>query len=74
MLRIVVAFILALVAAAAIAQDGYPNKPIQMIVPFPSYELKELAPIALISADPTVLVVRADGPYKTKKIGKVEEK
>ncbi len=33
----------------------------------PSYELNELAPIALISADPTVLVVRADGPYKTLK-------
>jgi tripartite-type tricarboxylate transporter receptor subunit TctC len=33
----------------------------------PSYELKELAPIALVSADPTVLVVRADGPYKTLK-------
>jgi tripartite-type tricarboxylate transporter receptor subunit TctC len=33
----------------------------------PSYELKELAPIALISADPTVLVVRADGPYKSLK-------
>ena len=33
----------------------------------PSYSLKELAPIALISADPTVLCVRADGPYKTAK-------
>jgi tripartite-type tricarboxylate transporter receptor subunit TctC len=33
----------------------------------PSYELKELAPIALISADPTVLVVRADGPHKNVK-------
>jgi tripartite-type tricarboxylate transporter receptor subunit TctC len=33
----------------------------------PSYELKELAPIALISADPTVLVVRGDGPYKNVK-------
>jgi tripartite-type tricarboxylate transporter receptor subunit TctC len=33
----------------------------------PSYSLKELAPVALISADPTVLVVRADGPYKTLK-------
>jgi tripartite-type tricarboxylate transporter receptor subunit TctC len=31
----------------------------------PAYELDQLAPIALISADPTVLVVRADGPYKT---------
>jgi tripartite-type tricarboxylate transporter receptor subunit TctC len=30
----------------------------------PSYELNQLAPVALISADPTVLVVRADGPYK----------
>ena len=33
----------------------------------PSYELAQLAPIALISADPTVLVVRGDGPYKTLK-------
>ena len=33
----------------------------------PSYELDQFAPVALISADPTVLVVRADGPYKTLK-------
>lgn len=33
----------------------------------PAYELNQFAPIALISADPTVLVVRADGPYKTLK-------
>jgi tripartite-type tricarboxylate transporter receptor subunit TctC len=33
----------------------------------PSYELKDFAPIALITADPTVLVVRTDGPYKTLK-------
>ena len=33
----------------------------------PSYEMKEFAPIALVTADPTVLVVRADGPYKTLK-------
>jgi tripartite-type tricarboxylate transporter receptor subunit TctC len=31
----------------------------------PSYQLNELAPVALVSADPTVLVVRADGPYKS---------
>jgi len=31
------------------------------------YEMKQLAPIALISADPTVLVVRADSPWKTAK-------
>jgi tripartite-type tricarboxylate transporter receptor subunit TctC len=31
----------------------------------PAYELKDFAPIALITADPTVLVVRTDGPYKT---------
>ncbi len=29
------------------------------------YEMNQLAPIALISADPTVLVVRADSPWKT---------
>ena len=33
----------------------------------PSYEMKDFAPIALISSDPTVLVVRADSPYKTLK-------
>src|SRR5262245_56638577 len=33
----------------------------------PPYELKDFAPIALITADPTVLVVRTDGPYKTLK-------
>ena len=33
----------------------------------PAYELNQFAPIALISADPTVLVVRADGPYQTLK-------
>jgi tripartite-type tricarboxylate transporter receptor subunit TctC len=33
----------------------------------PAYELEQFVPIALISADPTVLVVRADGPYKTLK-------
>jgi tripartite-type tricarboxylate transporter receptor subunit TctC len=33
----------------------------------PAYELKDFAPIALITADPTVLVVRADSPYKTLK-------
>jgi tripartite-type tricarboxylate transporter receptor subunit TctC len=31
----------------------------------PAYELKEFAPIARISSDPTVLVVRADAPYRT---------
>jgi tripartite-type tricarboxylate transporter receptor subunit TctC len=33
----------------------------------PSYELTDLAPIALITADPTVLVVGADSPWKTLK-------
>ncbi|MGD9884372.1 MAG: Bug family tripartite tricarboxylate transporter substrate binding protein [Reyranella sp.] len=33
----------------------------------PAYELDQLTPIALISADPTVLVVSADGPYRTLK-------
>jgi len=31
----------------------------------PPYELSEFAPIALISADPVVLVVREDAPWKT---------
>ena len=33
----------------------------------PPYEMSQLAPIALISADPTVLMVRADSPWKTVK-------
>jgi tripartite-type tricarboxylate transporter receptor subunit TctC len=33
----------------------------------PSFELSDFAPIALVTADPTVLVVRTDGPYKTLK-------
>jgi tripartite-type tricarboxylate transporter receptor subunit TctC len=33
----------------------------------PAYEMNEFAPIALVTADPTVLVVRADSPYKTLK-------
>jgi len=33
----------------------------------PMYTLDQLAPIALISADPTILVVRAESPWKTVK-------
>src|SRR6266581_1115884 len=33
----------------------------------PPYEMSQLVPIALISADPTVLVVRTDAPWKTLK-------
>jgi tripartite-type tricarboxylate transporter receptor subunit TctC len=33
----------------------------------PPYELKDFAPIALVTADPTVLVVGADSPYKNLK-------
>lgn len=33
----------------------------------PAYDMKDFAPIALVTADPTVLVVRADSPYKTLK-------
>ncbi len=33
----------------------------------PPYELSDFAPIALISADPVVLVVREDAPWKTVK-------
>jgi tripartite-type tricarboxylate transporter receptor subunit TctC len=33
----------------------------------PSYELSQLVPVALVSADPTVLVVRSESPYKTVK-------
>jgi len=31
----------------------------------PSYEMKDFAPIALITADPTVLIVGAESPWKT---------
>ncbi len=31
----------------------------------PAYEMKDFAPVALVSADPTVLVVRADSPYRS---------
>ncbi|HKW39278.1 MAG TPA: tripartite tricarboxylate transporter substrate binding protein [Burkholderiales bacterium] len=42
----------------------------------PPYELSELAPIALISADPVVLVVREDAPWKTVKdfVGDAKER
>ena len=33
----------------------------------PKYEMSQLAPIALLSADPTVLVVRGDSPYRSVK-------
>jgi tripartite-type tricarboxylate transporter receptor subunit TctC len=33
----------------------------------PAYELADFAPVALVTADPTILVVRADGPYKSVK-------
>ena len=33
----------------------------------PAYELSDFTPIALVTADPTILVVRTDGPYKTVK-------
>src|SRR3954471_3064843 len=31
----------------------------------PPYEMRDFAPIALVTADPTVLVVRSESPYKT---------
>ena len=31
----------------------------------PAYEMKDFAPVALVTADPTVLVVGADSPWKT---------
>jgi tripartite-type tricarboxylate transporter receptor subunit TctC len=65
-------------AAAKSAPDGYTIlTTLSSISIFPvsdplngkaaPYELKDFAPIALLTADPTVLVVRADGPYKTIK-------
>jgi tripartite-type tricarboxylate transporter receptor subunit TctC len=63
-------------AAAKSAPDGYTIlTTLSSISIFPvsdplngkaaPYELKDFAPIALLTADPTVLVVRADSPYKT---------
>ena len=33
----------------------------------PKYEMNQLAPIALLSADPTILVVRVESPYRSVK-------
>ena len=33
----------------------------------PAYEMSDFAPVALVTADPTVLAVRADSPYHTVK-------
>lgn len=33
----------------------------------PKYEMSQLAPIALLSADPTILVVRVESPYRSVK-------
>lgn len=33
----------------------------------PAYEMRDFAPIALVTADPTVLIVGADSPWKTLK-------
>ncbi|MCC7047594.1 MAG: tripartite tricarboxylate transporter substrate binding protein [Alphaproteobacteria bacterium] len=63
-------------AAARAAPDGYTIlRSLSSISIFPvsdpmngrpvPYRLSDFAPIALVTADPTVLVVAADGPYKT---------
>ncbi|HEX2649464.1 MAG TPA: tripartite tricarboxylate transporter substrate binding protein [Burkholderiales bacterium] len=63
-------------AAAKAAPDGYTILiALSSISIFPvsdplngrpsPYQLADFAPIALITADPTILVVSADGPYKT---------
>jgi len=63
-------------AAAKAAPDGYTVlMTLSSISIFPvsdpingkaaPYEIKDFAPIALLTADPTVLVVRADSPYRT---------
>src|SRR5436190_22904066 len=33
----------------------------------PQYEMRDFAPVALVTADPTVLVVREDSPYRSVK-------
>ena len=63
-------------AAAKAAPDGYTIlMSLSSISIFPvsdpingrpaPYQLADFAPIALVTADPTILVVSADGPYKT---------
>jgi tripartite-type tricarboxylate transporter receptor subunit TctC len=63
-------------AAAKAAPDGYTIlMSLSSISIFPvsdpingkpaPYQLQDFAPIALVTADPTILVVAADGPYKT---------
>jgi tripartite-type tricarboxylate transporter receptor subunit TctC len=63
-------------AAAKAAPDGYTVlMALSSITIFPvsdplngrpaPYQLSDFAPIALVTADPTILVVAADGPYKT---------
>jgi len=63
-------------AAAKAAPDGYTIlMSLSSISIFPvsdpmngrplPYQLQDFAPIALVTADPTILVVSADGPYKT---------
>src|SRR6185295_7237412 len=63
-------------AAAKAAPDGYTIlMSLSSISIFPvsdpmngrpaPYQLADFAPIALVTADPTILVVAADGPYKT---------
>jgi tripartite-type tricarboxylate transporter receptor subunit TctC len=63
-------------AAAKAAPDGYTIlMSLSSISIFPvsdplngkpaPYQLSDFAPIALVTADPTILVVAADGPYKT---------
>ena len=63
-------------AAAKAAPDGYTilmSLSSISIFPVPDpingrpapYQLADFAPIALVTADPTILVVSADGPYKT---------
>jgi tripartite-type tricarboxylate transporter receptor subunit TctC len=63
-------------AAAKSAPDGYTIlMSLSSISIFPvsdpmngkpvPYQLSDFAPIALVTADPTILVVAADGPYKT---------
>lgn len=58
----------ALATGPALAQDAYPTaKPITVVVAFPPGGVADLTarPIALISADPTILVVRSESPYKS---------
>lgn len=80
-LRRALCFLGFLFCAAVGAQTAFPSKPVNIVVPFPpggaadqpsrlfgrtpSFERSQFTPLGLLVADPLVLVVKADAPWKT---------